>query len=133
MSYTIKHQKTENVARRGFKSHPVRLLSDSELRPERSKNVARQIHDLGFCRLVGAVCLRAFLDRFSYGKNNRHRSEAVHSETLEELERFIQIDAPKWWEAVGFKYLSGDWLLRHCRGKAHVLSMRWHQLKGGLV
>lgn len=39
---TIKHQKTENVARRGFKSHPVRSLSDSELCTPRSKNVARK-------------------------------------------------------------------------------------------
>ena len=42
MSYTIKHQKTENVARRGFKSHPVRILPDNDLRTERSKNVARE-------------------------------------------------------------------------------------------
>ena len=39
---TIKHQKTEIVARRGFESHPVRSLYDSELQTERSKNVAQK-------------------------------------------------------------------------------------------
>jgi len=39
---TIKHQKTEIVARRGFESHPVRSLYDSDLQTERSKNVARK-------------------------------------------------------------------------------------------
>ena len=39
---TIKHQKTEIVDRRGFESHPVRLLNDKELRTERSNDVTQQ-------------------------------------------------------------------------------------------
>ena len=39
---TLKHQKTEIVGRRGFKSHPVRSLSDSYLQAERNKNVTNQ-------------------------------------------------------------------------------------------
>jgi len=39
---TIKHQKTEIVDRRGFESHPVRLLSDRELRGECNTNVTSQ-------------------------------------------------------------------------------------------
>jgi hypothetical protein len=39
---TLKHQKTEIVARRGFKSHPVRLLSDRDLQSKRNTNVTNQ-------------------------------------------------------------------------------------------
>jgi len=132
-SDTIKQQKTAIVHYRGFESHPVRSLSDSKLQSGRNKNVTNEINDFGFRKLVGAVCLRAFLDRFCYGKRVLKANSDTPPETLQELEQFIQLDAPKWWAVVGFKSLSGDWLLRHCRGQSHLLSMRWHQLKGGLV
>ena len=119
------------AGRRGFKSHPVRSLSTNDLSGDRSKNVAKQLHDKGVRRLVAALCLRAFIDRLTYGRNTRHRCEKAQLETLPELESFIQNDAPRFWEAIGLNFLSGDWLLRRCRQRENSISMRWLQTEGG--
>ena len=119
------------AGRRGFKSHPVRSLSTNDLSGECSKNVARQLHDNGVRRLVAALCLRAFLDRITYGTNSRHRCEKAQIETLPELESFIRHDAPKFWEAIGLNFLIGDWLLRRCRQGRNGISMSGYQTEGG--
>ena len=45
MTTELKQQKSENVAPRGFKSHPVRSLDDNELGGECNKNVTPQTQD----------------------------------------------------------------------------------------
>ena len=123
--------KSHYILPRGFKSHPVRSLNDNELSRQCSKSVTNQLHDSGVRRLVAAICLRAFLDRLTYGRNRRMDCEKAQIETLPELEAFIQHDAPRFWEAIGLNFLSGDWLLRRCRRQENSLSMRWYQTEGG--
>ena len=89
------------------------------------------MHDNGVRRLVAALCLRAFLDRLTYGTNSRHRCEKAQLETLPELESFIQHDAPRFWEAIGLNFLSGDWLLRRCRQGRISISTGGYQTEGG--
>lgn len=116
---------------RGFKSLHCQERDDRELRKKRNTSVTKQLHDKGVRRLVTAMCLRAFIDRLTYGKNSRHRCEKTQIETLEELETFIQRDAPRFWEAIGLNFLSGDWLLRHCRQNKNSISLHWYQTEGG--
>ena len=116
---------------RGFKSLHCQERDDRELRKKRNTSVTKQLHDKGVRRLVAALCLRAFLDRLTYGKNSRHRCEKTQIETLPELESFIQHDAPRFWEAIGLNFLSGDWLLRRCRQGRIGISLDGYQPEGG--
>ena len=129
----LTHQNYTETSYRGFKSHPVRSLNDNELSGQCSKSVTNQLHDSGVRRLVAALCLRAFLDRLTYGRNSRHRCEKAQIETLPELESFIQNDAPRFWEAIGLNFLSGDWLLRRCRQQGGGISLGGYQTEGGVA
>jgi hypothetical protein len=125
------HQTNSFLNDRGFKSLHCQRRSDSGLQKKRNTGVTNQLHDNGVRRLVAALCLRAFLDRLTYGTNSRHRCEKAQLETLPELESFIQHDAPRFWEAIGLNFVSGDWLLRRCRQRENSISMRWYQTEGG--
>ena len=125
------HQNNSFLNDRGFKSLHCHRRSDSELQKKRNTGVTNQLHDNGVRRLVAALCLRAFLDRLTYGTNSRHRCEKAQLETLPELESFIQNDAPRFWEAIGLNFLSGDWLLRRCRQGRNGISMGGYQTEGG--
>lgn len=116
---------------RGFKSLHCQRYNDSKLRGKRDKSVTNKLHDKGVRRLVAALCLRAFIDRLTYARNSRIDCEKAQIETLAELETFIQRDAPRFWEAIGLNFISGDWLLRRCRQRENSISMRWYQTEGG--
>lgn len=125
------HQNTSFLNNRGFKSLHCQRLNDSKLRKKRNTGVTNQLNDKGVRRLVAALCLRAFIDRITYGRIDRIRHEKAQVESLLELENFIQRDAPRFWEAIGLNFLSGDWLLRRCRQRENSISMRWYQTEGG--
>ena len=125
------HQTNSFLNDRGFKSLHCHRRSDSELQKKRNTGVTNQLHDNGVRRLVAALCLRAFIDRLTYARNSRIDCEKAQIETLAELETFIQRDAPRFWEAIGLNFLSGDWLLRRCRKGRISISMGGYQTEGG--